>query len=226
MAAAMLGLPPMKTIAPEQLLEQMNWRYATKQFDPGRKIPAEQWSALEEALHLSPSSLGMQQWAFVVVENPAVREELKAASWGQPQITDASHMVVFTAKKDVTEKDVDAYMQRIAEVRGVPQAELSGFRDMVTGGVLQGKSASERAVWTSRQAYIPIGVLLTSAALMGLDACPMEGINPAEYDRILGLGEKGLTALAVVTVGYRSPEDKYAQLPKVRFAAEEVILHV
>lgn len=216
----------MKTIAPEQLLEQLNWRYATKQFDPTRKIPAEQWAALEEALHLSPSSLGMQQWAFVVVADPAVREQLKAASWGQPQITDASHLVVFTAKKEVTEKDVDVYMQRVAEVRGVSQADLSGFRDMVAGSVLQGKSPGERAVWTSRQVYIPIGVLLTSAALMGLDACPMEGINPAEYDRILGLDEKSLTALAVVTVGYRSPEDQYARLPKVRFAAEEVILHV
>lgn len=221
----MLRLPPMKTIAPEQLLEQLNWRYATKQFDASRKIPAEQWAALEGALHLSPSSFGMQQWAFVVVEDPALREQLKAASWGQPQITDASHMVVFAAKKEVTEKDVDTYMQRIAEVRGVSPADLSGFRDMVAGMVLQGKTEDERAVWTSRQVYIPIGVLLTSAALMGLDACPMEGFNAAEYDRILGLGEKGLTALAVVTVGYRSPEDKYAELPKVRFAAEEVILH-
>lgn len=221
----MLRLPSMKTIAPEQLLEQLNWRYATKQFDASRKIPAEQWAALEGALHLSPSSFGMQQWAFVVVEDPALREQLKAASWGQPQITDASHMVVFAAKKEVTEKDVDTYMQRIAEVRGVSPADLSGFRDMVAGMVLQGKTEDERAVWTSRQVYIPIGVLLTSAALMGLDACPMEGFNAAEYDRILGLGEKGLTALAVVTVGYRSPEDKYAELPKVRFAAEEVILH-
>ena len=221
----MLRLPSMKTIAPEQLLEQLNWRYATKQFDASRKIPAEQWAALEGALHLSPSSFGMQQWAFVVVEDPALREQLKAASWGQPQITDASHMVVFAAKKEVTEKDVDTYMQRIAEVRGVSPADLSGFRDMVAGMVLQGKTEDERAVWTSRQVYIPIGVLLTSAALMGLDACPMEGFNAAEYDRILGLGEKGLTPLAVVTVGYRSPEDKYAELPKVRFAAEEVILH-
>ncbi|QJE96556.1 NAD(P)H-dependent oxidoreductase [Luteolibacter luteus] len=216
----------MKTIAPEQLVEQLSWRYATKQFDADRKVPAEQWSALEQALLLSPSSLGMQQWAFVVVENPVVREELKAASWGQSQITDASHLVVFAAKKDVTEKDVGHYMERIAEVRGVSQEDLSGFRGMITGSILQGKSAAERAVWTSRQVYIPIGVLLTSAALMGLDACPMEGIDPSAYDRILGLGEKDLTALAVVAVGYRSNEDGYSKLPKVRFTEEEVILHV
>lgn len=216
----------MKTIAPDQLLEQLNWRYATKQFDPDRKIPAAEWAALEEAIRLAPSSLGVQPWVFVVVNDPEVRKQLREASWGQPQITDASHMIVFAAKKDITETDVDHYMQRIADVRGASMADLAGFRGMVTGSVLDGKDSAGRALWTSRQAYIPIGVLLTSAALMGLDACPMEGINPAEYDRILGLDAKGLTALAVVTVGYRSAEDKYAALPKVRFPAEEVLVHV
>jgi nitroreductase len=216
----------MKTITPSQLLEQLNWRYATKQFDASRKIPAEEWAALEEAIRLAPSSLGVQPWAFVVVNDPTTRKDLREASWSQPQITDASHIVVFAAKKDITEADVDRYMDRIAEVRGASPAELSGFRGMVAGSVLEGRDTAGRALWTSRQVYIPIGVLLTSAALMGLDACPMEGINPAEYDRILGLDEKGLTALAVVAVGYRSPEDKYAALPKVRFPAEEVLLRV
>jgi nitroreductase len=216
----------MKTIAPDQLLEQLNWRYATKQFDPARKIPAPEWAALEEAIRLAPSSYGVQPWVFVVVNDSEVRNQLREASWGQPQITDASHMVVFAAKKDITEADVDHYMQRIADVRGASLADLAGLRGMVAGSVLEAKDSAGRALWTSRQAYIPIGVLLTSAALMGLDACPMEGINPAEYDRILGLDAKGLTALAVVTVGYRSAQDKYAALPKVRFPAEEVLVHV
>ncbi len=216
----------MKTIAPDQLLEQLNWRYATKQFDPARKIPAAEWQALEEAIRLAPSGYGVQPWVFVVVSDPEVRKQLRAASWDQPQITDASHMVVFAAKKDVTETDVDHYMQRIADVRGASVADLSGFRGMIAGSVLEGKDSAGRALWTSRQTYIPIGVLLTSAALMGLDACPMEGINPAEYDRILGLEAKGLTALAVVTAGYRSTEDKYAAAPKVRFPADEVILRI
>lgn len=220
----MLDILQMKTIEPDQLLEQLNWRYATKQFDPARKVPTDKWAALEEAIRLAPSSLGVQPWSFVVVETPAVREELKAASWGQPQITDASHMVVFAAKKDLTEADVNDYIQRISDVRGASLEDLKGFRDMVTGSVLQGKDTATRAVWASRQVYIPIGVLLTSAALLGLDACPMEGFSPPDYDRILGLDEKGLTALAVVTVGYRSSEDKYASLPKVRFPAEQVIL--
>lgn len=216
----------MKTIAPDQLLEQLNWRYATKQFDPARRIPAAEWSALEESIRLAPSSLGVQPWAFVVVNDPEVRKQLREASWGQPQITDASHIVVFAAKKDITVTDVDHYMDRVAEVRGVSTSDLAGFRGMIVGSVLDGKDDTVRAIWNSRQVYIPIGVLLTSAALLGLDACPMEGINPAEYDRILGLEEKGLTALAVVAVGYRSPEDKYALLPKVRYPAGEVLLHV
>lgn len=215
----------MKTIEGTQLIDQLNWRYATKQFDPTRKIPAEQWAALEEALLLSPSSLGLQAWEFVVVEDPAVREELKAVSWGQAQITDASHLVVFTAKKDYGEADIDAYMQRISEVRGAPLDALAPFREMVEGGV-SSKEPEARAEWLARQPYIALGVLLTSAALMGIDACPMEGIVPAEYDRILGLGEKGLTALVVATVGYRSPDDKYADMPKVRFPADRMISRV
>jgi nitroreductase len=216
----------MKTIAPDQLLEQLNWRYATKQFDPARKIPAAEWAALEEAIRLAPSSYGVQPWAFIVVNDPEVRKQLREASWGQPQITDASHMVVFAAKNDITEADVDHYMQRIADVRGASLSDLAGFRGMVAGGVLEGKDTAARAVWTSQQAYISIGVLLTSAALMGLDACPMGGINPAEYNRILDLDSKGLTALSVVAVGYRSADDKYADLPKVRYPATEVLHHV
>lgn len=216
----------MKTIEPQQLLEQLNWRYATKQFDASRKIPAEQWAAVEEALVLSPSSTGLQAWTFVVVEDPKVREELKSASYGQSQITDASHLVVFTARTDVTQADIDRYFDRIAEVRGVSQESLAAFRGMVEGSVLHARDTAGRAAWTSRQVYIPLGVLLTSAALMGLDACPMEGFDPAAYDKILGLAEKGLTAVAVATVGYRSREDGYASLPKVRYEKKDVVLHV
>ena len=222
----MLELAAMKTIDPAQLLEQLNWRYATKQFDATRKIPAAEWATLEEAIRLAPSSLGLQPWVFVVVNDPEVRKQLREASWGQPQITDASHMVVFTAKKDITVADVDHYMQRVAEVRGTTLDGLAGFRGMVTASVLEGKDSASRALWTARQTYIPIGVLLASAALMGIDACPMEGISPPDYDRILGLGEKGLTTLAVVTLGYRSSEDGYASMPKVRFPKDEVVLHV
>src|SRR6218665_3625433 len=127
----------MKTIQREQLLEQLNWRYATKQFDAERKLPAEDLEALVTAATLSPSSLGLQLWKFAVVENPEIREKLKAASWGQPQITDASQLIVFAAKKDITEEDIDAHLHNIASVQGVPFESLAGFREMAVGGTIQ-----------------------------------------------------------------------------------------
>lgn len=215
----------MKMIDGSDVVDALNWRYATKQFDTSRKIPAEQWAKLEEALVLSPSSLGLQPWTFVVVENPAVREELKGASWGQAQITDASHLVVFAAKTDYTQEDIDAYFERISSVRSAPAEALAPFRGMVEGSVLS-REPEAKAAWLARQVYISLGVLLTSAAVTGIDACPMEGFSPPDYDRILGLTEKGLTAVAVAAVGYRSPEDPYAGFAKVRFPAEQVVLHV
>ncbi|BCU76979.1 NAD(P)H-dependent oxidoreductase [Luteolibacter sp. LG18] len=216
----------MKTATREQLIDQLNWRYATKQFDADRQIDPADWSTLEEALQLSPSSLGLQLWKFVVVEDPEVREQLKAASWGQSQITDASKLVVLAVKKNITEKDIDAHLQRISEVRGVPVEALAPLREMSVGSVILGKDDAARDVWASRQVYIALGNLLTSAALLGIDACPMEGFSPADYDRILGLEEKGLGSVVVAAIGYRSSQDKYAGLPKVRFPKEEVLLHV
>jgi len=216
----------MKTASREQLIDQLNWRYATKQFDPSRQIDPADWSTLEEALQLSPSSLGLQLWKFVVVEDPAVREQLRAASWGQSQITDASKLVVFAVKKNIGVEDIDAHLQRISEVRGVPLEALAPLRDMSVGSVINGKEPADRVAWATRQVYIALGNFLTSAALLGIDACPMEGFSPPDYDRILGLEEKGLSAVVVATAGYRSPEDKYAGLPKVRFPREQVLLHV
>lgn len=215
----------MKTIEGTSLIDQLNWRYATKQFDTNRKIPTDQWEALEQALVLSPSSSGLQAWQFIVVEDPAVRKELRAVSWDQPQVTDASHLVVFAAQKDYTEKDLNEYLARISDVRGVSIESLDSFRQMITGNV-EGKDPETRAAWLARQPYIALGFLLSAAAQMGIDACPMEGFDPAAYDKILGLTDQGLTAVVIATVGYRSSDDKYASLPKVRFSAEKVIRHV
>lgn len=216
----------MSTASREQLTEQLNWRYATKQFDATRKIDSADWDTLEEALQLSPSSLGLQPWRFIVVTDPAVREKLRAAGYGQTQFTDASHVVVFAVKKNLTEADIDAHLQRIAEVRGVSLESLAALRGMAVGSVIQGMDESARDAWARRQVYIALGNFLTSAALLGIDACPMEGFSPPDFDVILGLEEKGLNAVVVATAGYRSSEDKYAGLAKVRYPREEVLLHV
>jgi nitroreductase len=202
-------------------LERLNWRYATKQFDPHRKISPEDWAALESALVLSPSSFGLQPWKFIVVSDPALRERLVAVSWGQRQVAEASHLVVFAAK-NLAEQDMDAYLARIAEVRGVTVPSLASFRKMMTDSIIKGMDAAARKTWAERQVYLALGTFLTSAAVMGIDACPMEGIEPEKYDQFLGLAKQGLNTVVVATAGFRHPADKYASLKKVRFPKEQV----
>jgi nitroreductase len=214
------------TISPEQLISQLNWRYATKQFDPKRKISDRDWAALEEALLLTPSSFGLQPWTFIVVKDPAVRAKLLPASWGQSQIIDASHLVVFASRTSLGESDLDAHLKRIAEVRGTSVEELAGFRAMMAGSLMKGMDASGRDAWARNQVYIALGNLLAAAAMLGIDACPMEGIDRAQYDALLGLSQKGLASAMVATLGYRSPADKYAAAPKVRFPREKVFIKI
>jgi nitroreductase len=216
----------MNSIDHNQLIGQLNWRYATKQFDPQRKIAAEQWAALEEALVLTPSSYGLQPWKFVVVADPAVRERLVAASWGQRQVADASHFVVFAVKKNLSERDIDDHLSRIAEVRGVPAQSLGQYRDMMVGSIIKGRDEMRRNDWASHQVYIALGNFLTSAALLGIDACPMEGIDPVKYDEILGLSKQGLRAVVAAAAGYRAATDRYSMARKVRFSRDQVLVRV
>jgi nitroreductase len=214
------------TIPNALLLEALNWRYATKQFNATRKISDQDWATLEDVLTLSPSSAGMQPWTFVVVTDPEVRAKLQPAGYGQSQIVEASHLVVFAAKTDVTEADVDELIARTAEVRGLTTEMLAPYKDMVVGGIVKAKDEAGRQAWAARQVYIALGNFLAGAALLGIDACPMEGFVPAQFDEILGLKEKGLTAAVIATVGYRAETDAYATLAKVRFPKEKIILHV
>ena len=216
----------MNTLDRKQLINRLEWRYATKQFDSSRKISSEDWSALEDALVLTPSSYGLQPWTFVVVDDPATRAQLVPASWGQQQVAEASHLVVFGVKTGFGEADVDAYLKQVAAVRGVPLNSLTQYREVMMSGIVRGLDEAARRAWASRQVYIALGNLLNSAALLGIDACPMEGIIPAEYDTILDLESKGLSAIVACALGYRASSDKYANLPKVRFAKQDVLVHV
>lgn len=216
----------MKLSDRNQLIAQLNWRYATKQYDRLRKISADDWATLEEALVLSPSSLGLQPWAFLVVDDPAVRAKLLLASYGQPQIVDASHLVVFATKSNLGEADVDALVRRTAEVRGIPVESLAGLRGMMSRSLVLGMNEGERRIWATNQTYIALGNLVTSAALLGIDATPMEGFEKGRYDDILGLETRGLTTSVIATLGYRAADDKYATTPKVRFARDQIVQHV
>jgi len=219
-------MKPSQPVPAEQLLGQLHWRYATKQFDPDRKIDAHTWSVLEEALTLAASSGGLQPWLFVVVTDPNVRAKLQPASFGQPQIVAASHLVVFAARTDLTEADVDAHIARTAAVQGVPIDALGQLRGMLVGGLVAPRSVEQRKTWAAKQSGIALGNFLACAAMLGVDACPMEGFMPPQYDEILGLAAKGYTSVSLCAVGYRSASDRYAALPKVRFLQERLIVHV
>jgi nitroreductase len=214
----------MTPISTDSITAALRWRYATKKFDPARKIPAATWAALEQALVLAPSTYGLQPWKFVVVETPAVKEKLSAASHGQRQPADCSHLVVFSVRKDLGAGDVDRYIGRIAEVRGVPPESLKGYADLMKGSTEHARKAGTLDAWMSRQVYIALGEFMTSAALLGVDACPMEGIEANKFDEILGLSALGYGALCVCAAGYRAADDRYAAAPKVRFKAQDVIL--
>jgi nitroreductase len=213
-------------IKSETLINQLNWRYATKQFDPKRKISTQDWATLEEALSLTPSSGGLQPWKFIVVTDPAVRAKLLPASYGQAQINDASHLVVFASKNNLNEADVDAHVKHIAEVQGAPIEALAPLRGILVGGIVKAQDETARNAWARNQTYIALGNLLTSAALLGIDACPMEGFDRAQYDEILGLKAKGFAAAVIATLGYRLPTDKYADAPKVRFPKEQLFISI
>lgn len=213
-----------QNISETQLLEALQWRYATKAFDPSRKIPASTWDTLQKALVLSPSSFGLQPYRFVVVSDPATRARLMPHSWNQPQVVEASHFVVFAARTGITEEEIDRFLSRIVEVRGGSPEALASYRQLMTGNLLASGASARIPQWTARQAYIALGNLMTCAALLGVDACPIEGFAPSEFDKVLDLSAQGYTSVVCCALGYRSAEDKYASLPKVRFPARELVM--
>jgi nitroreductase len=213
--------PPSTSSA--QLLDALRWRYATKAFDPNRKIAAETWAALEDSLALTPSSFGMQPYRVFVVQNPATRERLMPHAWGQRQVVDASHFVLFAARQEVTEAEIDRHVGRVASTRGVTTESLAPYRGKMTGMLLSDSFKPVQPHWTARQAYIALGNLLTCAALLGVDACPIEGFVPAEFDAILGLTALGYHSVVCCALGYRSADDKYAMAPKVRLPKPDLV---
>ena len=214
----------MSTTQPNQLIESLNWRYATKGFDPNKAIPEETREALEEALRLTPSSFGLQPWKFIVIQNPEIQSELKPNSWNQVQITDAPCLIVLAAKTKLAQADIDAFIAHTAETRNQPLEELDFYKGMIEGFTKQFDDAG-LLTWASKQVYIALGNLLTSASLLGVDACPLEGIDPVKYDEILNLKEEGYSTVVACALGYRADDDKYATAPKVRFPAAQVITH-
>ncbi len=212
----------MNHITPDNLLENLNWRYATKEFDSTKKIDTKTWAALEESLLLTPSSFGLQPWKFISITNQSVKESLVEHSWGQKQVSDCSHMLVLCVKDNMSTDDTNSFLDKTAEVRGIPRESLDGYAGMMAG-FFGSMDDAQTYVWAKNQVYIALGQLMTSAAVLGIDACPMEGILPAEYDRILKLDGTGYSTAVACPLGYRSANDKYASLAKVRFDSNQII---
>lgn len=206
------------------ILTALSRRYATKQFDTSRTISDGDWDIIEQSLVLTPSSFGLQPWKFLVVKNPALRAELQPESWGQPQVTEASHFIVLAARTDLTATDIDAWVTRMAEVQGKSADAVAPLRGMIAG-FAEAKSCEERHQWNVRQVYIALGQLMTTAALLEIDTCPMEGISVTSYDRILGLDRSGYATAVACALGYRAESDKYATTPKARFDRTRVIAY-
>lgn len=207
------------------LLKPLEWRYATKKFDKTRKLSAGQLAYLEQAVRLSPSSFGLQHYKILVIDNHAVREQLRAAGNNQAQITDASHLFVLAAETNINEQYVKQYVDEIANVRHTDRDHLVAFEEAMVGAIGR-MSEDQKIAWAHKQAYIALGVLLTAAADAGIDACPMEGVHVGKFDEILDLNSKGLTTSVVAAVGFRAADDDYSKYPKVRKPDQDLFIRI
>lgn len=207
------------------LINALNWRYATKRMN-GQKVPAEKAEAILEAIRLSASSMGLQPYTILVVEDEALRAQIQQVAYGQPQIVEASHLLVFAAWDNISEAQVDAYINQIAAERGVAPQQLAGLRDMLMGPVTR-NTPEQNYQWAARQAYIAFGTAIAAAALEQVDATPMEGFDAAALDELLNLKEKGLRSVTLLPLGYRDAEnDSLASAKKIRREKDKLFLQV
>jgi nitroreductase / dihydropteridine reductase len=204
------------------IIEQLKWRYATKSFDKTQKLTVDQLHILLESVNLSASSYGMQPFEVMVIENQELKDRLRAVSGDQSQVSDASQLILFAARNNLSPLHVEEYMQRIMSIRNVSYDSLSDYRNRIVKSI-SSKSQETLFQWASRQIYIALGFLLVTAAVEEIDTCPIEGFEKEMYDEILGLKEKGLSSVVMAAVGYRSEDDKYQFKPKVRKSIKELV---
>lgn len=204
------------------IITKLEWRYATKEFDPDRKVSEENLHVLLESARLAPSSYGLQPWKFIVIENKGLREKLKEVAWNQSQITDASHLVVLCRLCCLDESHVEKHVAKTSELRAVSLEDLSGFKTMMIGDI-KNRTKEGLEHWMAKQVYIALGFMLHTAAQMQIDTCPMEGFDPKKFDEILGLEKLGVNSVVLCAIGYRKDGDKLAKAAKARFHKEEVI---
>jgi nitroreductase len=206
----------------DQIISALNWRYAANMFDTTKKVSDTDLQTILESGRLAPSSYGTEPWGFVVVNNPELRTKLRAASWDQPKVTDASHFIVICASTKNADQIANERVKRTSAITGTPEESLAGLGGAIKG-LVGSKDDAERARYYSEQAYIALGVMTETAALLNVDNAPMSGFDPSQYDEILELADKNLTAVVAIALGYRSDSDPAASAPKVRRSFDEVV---
>lgn len=207
----------------KNIIEALNWRYATKAYDTSKKLTEDQVNTLIESVRLTPSSYGLPIYKVIHVKDVETRKLLKAAAWDQPQITDASELFIFAVKTDIDDNKVDEFIKLTATTRDIPVETLDGYSGMIKG-TINSLSSEHKEAWAARQAYIGLGVMLTTAALHEIDSTPMEGFTTSKFDEILGLKELNLKSVVVCVAGYRAENDTYASLKKVRVSKEDLVV--
>jgi nitroreductase len=204
-------------------LNNQNWRYATKKFDISKKISTDNINTLKEAIRLSSSSYGLQPYKIIIVENPKLREKLQPAAWGQSQIVEASHLLIFANDTNIGDDAIDVYLNSISATRQIPIEALTGYGDFMKSKISTLEPAV-KDVWTSKQTYLALGNLLNAAAELKIDVTPMEGFDPTQVNEILGLDKLNLNASLIATIGYRHEEDATQHQKKVRKSQEELFI--
>jgi nitroreductase len=205
------------------LLDSLKWRYAVKRMN-GNKIPEATMNTILEATKLAPSSFGLTPYNIIVIEDEETRKKLQPHFYNQPQVGESSALVIFATWNSITEKEVAAYMQEIAEERGVPVESLNDFAGYINGSI-KNLTAEQLQIWAAKQTYIALGFALVAAATEEIDATPMEGFKPDAVDEALGLKELGLHSSVAVTLGYRDAANDYLSgAKKVRRASEKLII--
>ncbi|MBK9145045.1 MAG: NAD(P)H-dependent oxidoreductase [Candidatus Melainabacteria bacterium] len=210
---------------PGSLVDKLEWRYATKKFDPNRKIEDRTWEAIQKALVLTPSSYGLQPWKFVVVTDTDTKSKLVEASFNQNQPAECSHLVVICRLDSMDREHVEKYASHILATRGITADSIATYKSMMLGFVDR-TSKEDLETWMAKQCYIALGNLIAVASGLGVDNCPMEGFDRKRYDEILELEKRGCRSVVLCALGYRAEDDHYAQLAKVRFDDSDVIIRV
>ena len=203
------------------IIDYYNWRYATKKFNPNKKIPNTDLELIKESIRLAPTSYGLQLFKVIIIENQVQKDELRKFSYNQSQISDASHLFIFCNSTKVFEKDIDVYIQNKSISQEMPVEENKGYGDFLKKTLLN-KDSEKTSVWTKNQTYIALTHLMTACASLKIDSCPIEGFNTALYNEFLDINKKSLSAGVVAAVGYRSESDNSQYYKKVRKSTKDI----